>query len=83
MYLYGSMDIEAPAGWIVEPDSTPFSLEGEGAETRLVFRVQPGAAGQGTFVLRPVARSEDGGAFSTAVEMIDYPHIDSWGWASR
>jgi hypothetical protein len=72
----GSMDIEAPAGWIVEPDSTPFSLEGEGAETRLVFRVQPGAAGQGTFVLRPVARSEDGGAFSTAVEMIDYPHIE-------
>jgi hypothetical protein len=72
----GTLALDTPAGWIVEPASTPFSLEGEGAEARLAFRVQPGAAGQGTFVLRPVARSEDGGAFLTAVEMIDYPHID-------
>jgi LmbE family N-acetylglucosaminyl deacetylase len=74
--LSGTLALDTPDGWIVEPASTRFSLESEGAEARVAFQVQPTATGQGTFSLRPIAQSEDGGTYSLAVEMIDYPHID-------
>ena len=72
----GTLTLETPDGWIVEPGSTPFTLEGAGAETRLEVRVRPEGGGQGTFTLRPVARSEGGETFSGAVDVIDYPHIE-------
>lgn len=72
----GTLTLDTPDGWIVEPASTPFMLEGEGAETPLEVRVRPRGGGQGTFSLHPVARSEDGETFSLTVDVIDYPHIE-------
>jgi LmbE family N-acetylglucosaminyl deacetylase len=72
----GTLTLETPDGWVVEPASAPFTAEGAGAEVRLDFRLQPSEAGEGTFALRPVARTEAGESFSRAIEIIDYPHIE-------
>ncbi len=72
----GTLTLETPDGWLSEPAAAPFSLEGEGAEARFEFRLQPSGASQGTYTLRPVARTGDGDSFSQAIEIIDYPHIE-------
>lgn len=72
----GTLTLEAPDGWLVEPASTSFSLEGEGSEARFEFRLQPSGASEGRYMLRPVARTADGESFSQAAQIIDYPHIE-------
>jgi hypothetical protein len=72
----GTLTLETPDGWVAEPASASFTVEGEGAEIRVEFRVQPSGASQGAFAMQPMARTEDGEPFSLAIEMIDYPHIE-------
>ena len=76
----GSVQLEAPAGWRVEPASVPFQVATPGALTSALFRVTPSAPGgeaapQGRVVLRAVASGEDGRRWDRTVELIDYPHI--------
>ena len=71
----GRLVIEPPAGWPAVPPM-PFSLTGRG--DRQFFDVPlrpptPFPPGRGTFHLGAV--SSNGQRFSTAVEVLDYPHV--------
>lgn len=53
----GSLRLEAPDGWTVEPASASFALEPDGAGGAFTFAVTPlGEAADGVHVLRAVAR---------------------------
>ena len=72
----GSVALEAPAGWKVEPASVPIELYGAESETTCVFQVTP-PAGTGDATLRAVTLSASGErapAFSR--QRIEYPHIE-------
>ena len=72
----GSVALEAPAGWKVEPASQPVELYGPESEITCVFKLTPPAsAGEAT--LRAVTLSTSGQrspAFSR--QRIEYPHIE-------
>ena len=73
--LRGSVRIEAPAGWTVEPASVPFEVQGRGAVTSAAFRIRPPVGGAAASVrLRAVAESGDR-RWDDEVTIIDYPHI--------
>lgn len=72
----GSIALEAPAGWKVEPASAPIELHGPESETTCVFKVTPpAAAGEATLraVLLP-SSGERHQAFRR--QRIEYPHIE-------
>ena len=72
--IEGTVRLEAPAGWTVEPAAAPFAVAG-GAVTSATFRVHPPESeGAGKAVLRAVAESS-GRRWDRAVQLIDYPHI--------
>ena len=74
--VMGSVALEAPAGWKVEPASAPIELHGAESEMTCVFQVTPPArAGEGTLraVLIPPS-GERAPAFSR--QRIEYPHIE-------
>ena len=79
--MRGTVWIEAPAGWAVEPASRPFEVSRSGAVTSAVFRVVPPTSETGAprsserVVLRAVAESQDGERWDRSVRLIDYPHI--------
>ncbi|WP_234734025.1 PIG-L family deacetylase [Tellurirhabdus bombi] len=69
----GSMTLEVPAGWRVEPTSVPFSIQDKYQETRAMVKVYPAAAAsEGT--IRAVLKTSNG-TFSTAIRTISYKHI--------
>ncbi len=72
----GSVALEAPAGWKVEPASSEFDLVGPESETSAIFKITPPAE-SGEAVLR--ATLTTGGAKQPAFsrQRIDYPHIES------
>ena len=82
----GSVRLEAPDGWDVEPASAAFALEPDGASGSFAFAVTPrGAVADGSHTFRVVARDTggagvaagagDGGDFDTQFDIVDYPHI--------
>ena len=77
----GMVRMDAPDGWQVEPGSTSFLLEPDGANGSLTFAVTPGGApGEGSHTFRAVAQEEAGrdrfpGEFVTQFDIVDYPHI--------
>jgi LmbE family N-acetylglucosaminyl deacetylase len=72
----GSVALEAPAGWKVEPASVSIELHGAESEMTCVFQVTPpAAAGEGT--LRAVLVSPSGErAPAYSRQRIEYPHIE-------
>ncbi len=69
----GTLALNAPAGWRIEPAALPFSLTSKGDEQRLSFSLLPTAkATNGK--LRAVMTT-DGGTFSTGLRYITYRHI--------
>ena len=73
----GSVALEAPAGWKVEPASAPIELYGAESETTCFFQVTPPAGVAGDATLRAVmiaASGERAPAFSR--QRIEYPHIE-------
>ena len=71
----GSVRLEAPDGWAVEPASAPFALDPNGANGSFTFAMTPrGAATDGSHVFRAVARST-GDEFDTQFDIVDHPHI--------
>ena len=74
--IAGSIALEAPAGWKIEPASAPIELHGAESETTLVFQVTPPAQ-NGEATLRAFfapASGERVEAFSRT--RIEYPHIE-------
>jgi hypothetical protein len=69
----GSVSIDVPAGWSIEPAQRPFSLASDGQEAALSFEVTP-PAGATTVELRAVA-SVGEHRVASGVFVIDYPHI--------
>jgi LmbE family N-acetylglucosaminyl deacetylase len=74
--VQGSVRLEAPPGWTVEPASVPFAVEGRGSVMSAAFRVRPPEGGAvGKVVLRAVANGSGGGSWDHAIRTIEYPHI--------
>ena len=72
----GSVALEAPAGWKIEPAAVPVELHGAESETTCTFKVTPPAR-TGDATLRAVTLSTSGQrtpAFSR--QRIEYPHIE-------
>jgi LmbE family N-acetylglucosaminyl deacetylase len=74
--IRGSVRLEAPSGWTVEPTSVPFVVEGRSSVMSAAFQVQPPESGAaGKVALRAVAEGSGGGSWDQAIRMIEYPHI--------
>lgn len=71
----GTVALQVPAGWQVEPASIPFTLGAKDEERTVEFRVQPAAGNQeSSGQLRAVA-TLDGQTYSRGIQQISYPHI--------
>lgn len=74
----GTLRLDVPAGWRVEPQSLPFDLKSKGDEVRLSFNVSPTAGAQnGTLkaVITTGAPDRPTGTFTTGLRVIGYKHI--------
>lgn len=72
----GSVALEAPAGWKIEPASQPIELHGAESETTLVFQVAP-AANTGEATLRAFFAPASGQRVEASSRTrIEYPHIE-------
>ncbi len=76
----GSVRLDAPDGWRIEPESAPFALEpGAGADgTRgtFVFRAAPvGQVPDGRHEFQAVATDQHGTRFDADYDIVDHPHI--------
>lgn len=70
----GEVKLQAPAGWKIEPASTPVDLKNANAEMTMTFTITPPATAAAEGELRAVV-SVDGRDYSFARERINYPHI--------
>ncbi|GAA4469486.1 hypothetical protein GCM10023189_56580 [Nibrella saemangeumensis] len=69
----GTLKLETPEGWRVEPAQLPFSLKDKFQEQRVTFTVTPaGRAADGR--LRAVMTTNTG-TFTTGLRLIQYKHI--------
>jgi LmbE family N-acetylglucosaminyl deacetylase len=72
--IHGTLRLDAPARWRVEPAAVPLTLARRGEVRHATFAVTPPADVPGDAVLR--ARFEtDRGTFDRGYSIIDYPHI--------
>jgi LmbE family N-acetylglucosaminyl deacetylase len=72
----GNARIIAPAGWIVQPSESRFSLSRKGETRNLTFSVTiPGGTPPGSFLLEAVAVT-DHGEFRRGYQVISYP--ENW-----
>ncbi|WP_420147713.1 LmbE family protein, partial [Spirosoma sp.] len=69
----GTLKIDAPAGWTIEPKSAPFSLDRKDDEQRATFKLTS-TAGAKNGSLRAVMTTGTG-TFTTALRQIAYKHI--------
>lgn len=75
--MSGTVELEVPDGWTVDPARVAFDLPRRGSEARVEFTVTPPTpAIEGDFPLRPVLRTAAGTAPAVRVSVIDYPHIE-------
>jgi len=73
----GSLEVEVPDAWRVDPAAREFTLEGDGAEARLSFLVlPPHDPAEGELAIRPMLRTDRGRADGLSIRIIDYPHIE-------
>ncbi|GAA4369523.1 PIG-L family deacetylase [Hymenobacter saemangeumensis] len=70
----GTLALQVPGGWHVEPASVPFSLKNKDEEQTIDFKVIPTNATEGRTELKAVA-TVDGQAYSRGMQQIVYPHI--------
>ncbi|GAB3808907.1 hypothetical protein GCM10028819_48950 [Spirosoma humi] len=69
----GTLRIDVPTGWRIEPASQPFDLKNKGDEQRLTFRLIPSDKAQNG-KLQAVMTTTDG-TFTTGLRVIAYKHI--------
>ena len=71
----GTLALQVPAGWQVEPATVPFSLKTKDEEQTVNFTLRPlASAAEGKTELRAVA-TVGGVAYSRGIQTIAYPHI--------
>ncbi len=73
MNAKGTLRLDAPAGWKVEPASRPFEVATAGEQEEIAFTVTP-PAGESLSSLRAVA-TVGGREISSGMDVIAYPHI--------
>jgi hypothetical protein len=73
--ISGSLSLEAPAGWAIEPRSSTIALEGRGTARTVRFTITPPAGTDGDAVARARFSSESG-SYDRGFALIDYPHIE-------
>ncbi len=72
----GTVALELPAGW-EGGGGRPFELGGAGATASFGFEVRPPRdAPPGSLELRAVAHGEDGTRWTSALRVVDYPHVE-------
>jgi LmbE family N-acetylglucosaminyl deacetylase len=71
--IAGTIKLDAPSGWQVEPASLPFSLAGKGSEQRVTFKITPTAQAQNG-KLQAMMTTGDG-TLTTGLRIIAYKHI--------
>jgi LmbE family N-acetylglucosaminyl deacetylase len=71
----GTVRLEAPEGWAVEPEAVPFEFAKRHGEKVAAFRVRPPAGAEAADVRAVV--DVDGEEYSYSLAEIDYPHIDA------
>ncbi|HEY7819889.1 MAG TPA: hypothetical protein VIG29_16830, partial [Vicinamibacteria bacterium] len=73
----GSLRLEVPAGFVVEPQSVPLTFSRENEASTVRFQLTPGAAVErGSYLVHAVA--EIGGEeFRESVDSIEYHHIET------
>ncbi|MFD2572921.1 PIG-L family deacetylase [Spirosoma soli] len=69
----GTLKLEVPAGWRIEPASLPFSMTAKGDEQRLSFQLSPSAQAQNG-KLQAIMTTPTG-TFTTGLRVIAYKHI--------
>jgi LmbE family N-acetylglucosaminyl deacetylase len=74
--IAGTVRLQAPQGWRVEPASVPVRFAGGGEVREVRFTVTPPAgAAAGDHPVSAVFQAEDGRRFERGVQMIDYRHV--------
>ncbi len=72
----GELRLVPPAGWRVEPASTPVRLDGPGAASAHEFTLHlPAGVQPGEYPVRAVFESADGARYDRGYQIVDYPHI--------
>jgi LmbE family N-acetylglucosaminyl deacetylase len=71
--ISGTVRLEAPEGWTVEPKSLSFDSKSKGEEVVVRFMVSPPQK-QSEGILRPIVQTS-AGAFDKSLVEIDYEHI--------
>jgi LmbE family N-acetylglucosaminyl deacetylase len=71
----GTVRLEVPAGWTVEPASVPFEITGRKAVTSATFQVRPPAGGRSERVALRAVVEGGGRRWDRSIEVVDYPHI--------
>ena len=72
----GSVRLEVPAGWGVEPAGMEFSLDSGGASRSFTFAVTPlGEVAEGSHVFRVIASDRFRVESVKESDIVDYPHI--------
>ncbi|OON68781.1 PIG-L family deacetylase [Hymenobacter sp. CRA2] len=70
----GSVALQVPAGWKVEPASIDFTIANKDEERTVSFQVAPQGNQESTGQLRAVA-TLDGQPYARGIQQINYPHI--------
>jgi LmbE family N-acetylglucosaminyl deacetylase len=70
----GTVTLQVPAGWQVEPVSIPFTLKNKDEEQVVTFTLRPTSITEGRTEVRAVATVE-GQPYSRGLQPISYPHI--------
>jgi len=74
--VLGTLRLEAPPGWSVDPPQFPLSFRFEGEEATFRFLVSPPAGvAEGEIALRAVAVTRDNQEFRDGFQAIAYDHI--------
>jgi LmbE family N-acetylglucosaminyl deacetylase len=73
----GTLRLRLPAGWTSSPASTAFSVTSAGDSATATFVVTPPARRTAGVVIVSAAADAGGRVFSSSVENVAYPHIQS------
>lgn len=71
--MQGTLKLDVPAGWRVEPASVPFDVTASGGEFTGSFTVYP-PTGESTGMVRAIAES-GGKSYDRAIQRISYDHF--------
>jgi hypothetical protein len=74
--MAGTVGLQIPEGWQVDPHAYPFSLPEAGAEATFSFRVtRTSGSADGEYSVAARVRTEGRRDYQSGVSLVDYPHI--------